>query len=52
MSDILPVCMQDVLYSRKSELREQITENQMESGTSYGGLIGNEIQFSPHSMSG
>ena len=23
MSDILPVCMQDFLYSRKSELRKQ-----------------------------
>ena len=24
MPDILPVCLQDILYSRKSELREQI----------------------------
>ena len=35
MSDILPVCLQDFLYSRKSELREQIKQvqsNQLSSG--------------------
>ena len=35
MPDILPVCMQDFLYCRKSELREQIKQvqsNQLSSG--------------------
>ncbi len=27
MSDILPVCLQDFLYSRKPDLREQISFN-------------------------
>lgn len=35
MSDILPVCLQNFLYCRKSELREQIKQvqsNQLSSG--------------------
>ena len=27
MSDILPVCLQDILHSRKPDLREQISFN-------------------------
>ena len=32
MSDILPVCLQDFLYSRKSELRKHIIRNQQALG--------------------
>ena len=47
MSDILPVCLQNFLYCRKSELREQIKQiqsNQLSSGVksaAYSYVTGN-----------